>query len=257
VPIEFDKYQILEYNKWPIIIYNIKPNMKNEKLLINCGWYSSGTRHALEGAMLLHKPKIVIEFGVYLAKSTVGILQCANFNGYSIDYYGFDRFTHICTQRDGVTFTPIDKLFFNYPKLDTAVANVAEYAEKHNINFIPLDADKAIDFFKENNIIPDLLYIDCIKNPTELVNTIKTYLNYNKNIIIVGDDLSSRNKLKQSILRFEPIIFNEEAYIINSKFKFENYPKGLSVNTYPKLEFTNEEIKKIKPENYEYYNACS
>ena len=101
--------KILEYNDWPFIIYNVKPHMKNENLLINCGWYLSGTRNALEGAILKYKPKVVVEFGVYLAKSTVGIFQASNYNNINIDYYGFDRFTHIGKNRDGITFSPIDK----------------------------------------------------------------------------------------------------------------------------------------------------
>ena len=88
---------------------------------------------------------------------------------------------------------------------------------------------------------------------------ISLFLNYNKNIIIVGDDLSNRNNLKESILKFNPIIFNNEAYIIKIKNKYkksEDYPKGISINTHPKLIFTENEIKKISAENKEYLNAC-
>ena len=249
---------ILEWNKRPIYMYNIKPYMLNPNLLINCGWYIEGTRQALEGAILHYKPKTIVELGVYLAKSTCAILQCSAKNNININYYGFDLFTHIATQRDHCVNNPINKFFFNYPKLETAISNVAQYADNNNINYVNYDVHKSLDFLKERNIMPDLLYIDAIKNPTELKHLIKAYLSYNPKIIIVGDDLTANPRILDAIYNFNPRVFLNHAYVIanyDKKLKNIVWPEPISINTYPKLEFTPEEIKKIPNVYYEYLNA--
>jgi hypothetical protein len=228
--------------------------MLNKNLLINNGWYSSGTRAALEGAIIKYKPKIIAELGVYLAKSSCAIMQCGDYCDLSIDYYGFDLFTHCCNNNTAITFSPIDKLFLNYPKLDTSISNLAQYSNRHNINLVLYDVEKSVEYFKNKNIVPDLVYIDAIKDPVKLTKLIDKYLEYNPNIVIVGDDLENREKLYISILKYNPVIFNNQAYIINNiTYNIEKYPKPISNNTYPRLKFNPNEIKN---EYKTYLNAC-
>lgn len=246
----------LEY----IINYKITPNYSNQKLLLNNGWYSSGTKLLLEGSILLFKPKIIVELGVYYAKSTLGMLKAAD--SYNISYYGFDNFTHCANNRDSITMCPIDKLFMKYPKLDTCIANVAQFSSKHNINFILYDCLKSLDYLKNNNIIPDLLFIDAIKNPAILVSVIDSYLQYNPNIIIVGDDLEGRHELQYAVSKYKNIIKNKQAYVIYNKNKFKyidfiNITNNFKSNyiDYPKIVFTKQEINQIPKSYYTYLNT--
>jgi hypothetical protein len=214
----------------------------------------------LEGAIMYYKPKTVVELKIFMAKSTVGIFQAANTVNIKLNYYGFDRFTHVFNNISHITETPIDKLFLNYPKLDTAVHNVIPYSNTHNINFVIFDADKSIEYLKINSIMVDLVYIDFCKDPIKLDQLIRAYLLYNPNIIIIGDDLAANKKLLKVIGKYDAKVFNAEAYLIYKKQDKNinnTFPKGVSINTYPKLNFTNEEKSKIDKNYLEYLNACS
>ena len=225
------------------ITSSLLPNYLDRQMMYT-KWYSSDTQHALEGAIQFYEPKIVVELGVYLGASTVSLLTASK---KKIRYYGFDYFTHVCTDPPHITYSPLDKFFLEYPKLDTAVANVIPFAKKHDINFILHDVLRSNEYLLANNIIPDLLFIDSIKNQNNLTLIIHKYIMINPNIVIVGDDMVC-GQVKPALSDFDYISFGINAYLITTKPKLrpENYPSALaSINNYPRYLFTPEEIKLI------------
>jgi hypothetical protein len=204
-------------------------------------WYSTSTRHALEGAVQYYRPKVVVELGVYLGCSTVSLLHASTT---PIKYYGFDYFTHICTNPENITFSPLDRFFLEYPKLETAVANVMPFAKKHNINFILYDVLKSNEYLNKNGIIPDLLFIDSIKDEHNLNLIIHKYLMLNPDIVIVGDDMIY-GQIKPALEEFGFLAFGKEAYIITTKPKLQadKYPKPLIQDfIYPSFRLSKQEL---------------
>jgi hypothetical protein len=151
------------------------------------GWYSRGTRQALEGAIQLYKPTIIVELGVWMGQSAIGICEAAAPR--KITYYGFDRFSDTATQPKYVN-TPADSFFLEHGRLETTLANLAPYAAKgHELYLTNRNAFKALEFLKKRNIVPDLLFIDFEKSTIPLRTLLHDYKKEFPNLVIVGDDL--------------------------------------------------------------------
>jgi predicted O-methyltransferase YrrM len=165
------------------IILKITPSMGKNPFIH--GWYTPETRRTLEGSVQYWKPKVVFELGVWYGKSAVGIFQSSKI---PIEYYGFDFFTPAATNPRYVTNSPADKMFIKHPRLESAVSNVAPYSKKHDIYFVIGDVMTAPQFSINNDIIPDLLFIDAIKNIPDLQQIVDEFIKINPSIIIICDD---------------------------------------------------------------------
>lgn len=225
-----------------IIAFKITPSLAVTEPFMH-GWYSDKTREALEGAIQHYKPKVVVELGVWYGKSTVGIFQSSP---HKIDYYGFDYFTPTATNPDYVTETPIDKLFVKHFRLESAVANVAPYSKKHNIHFLFHDVLKSDEVINKLKVVPDLLFIDAIKNTTELQNTIDAYLKLNPNIVIVGDDYVF-DSVKRAVKKYPQVVpFGNYSYLLTDREVPEEFPSPVSdFSSYPSLRLTQSEKNKV------------
>ncbi len=225
-----------------IIAFKITPSLAVTEPFMH-GWYSDKTREALEGAIQYYKPKVVVELGVWYGKSTVGIFQSSP---HKIDYYGFDYFTPTATNPDYVTETPIDKLFVKHFRLESAVANVAPYSKKHNIHFLFHDVLKSDEVINKLKVVPDLLFIDAIKNTTELQNTIDAYLKLNPNIVIVGDDYVF-DSVKRAVKKYPQVVpFGNYSYLLTNREVPEEFPSPVSdFSSYPSLRLTQSEKNKV------------
>lgn len=237
-----------------IIKIHVNPSLLKDvpaKQMMFEKWYSTSTRHALEGAVQWYRPKVVVELGVYLGCSTVSLL---NASSGPIKYYGFDFFTHICTNPPHITYSPLDRFFLEYPKLETAVANVIPLSTKHNINFILMDVLKSNEYLLANNIVPDLLFIDSIKQEHNLNLIIHKYLMINPSIVIVGDDMIY-GQIKPAIEEFDFLAFGIYAYLITSlpKLKADKYPKPkIQDFIYPEFYLSKQE-KMLVPKHMQDY----
>ncbi len=225
-----------------IIAFKITPSLAVTESFMH-GWYSDKTREALEGAIQHYKPKVVVELGVWYGKSTVGIFQSSP---HKIDYYGFDYFTPTATNPDYVTETPIDKLFVKHFRLESAVANVAPYSKKHNIHFLFHDVLKSDEVINKLKVVPDLLFIDAIKNTAELQNTIDAYLKLNPNIVIVGDDYVF-DSVKRAVKKYPQVVpFGNYSYLLTNREVPEEFPSPVSdFSSYPSLRLTQSEKNKV------------
>lgn len=228
--------------KASIIGFKITPSLAVVDPFMH-GWYSDKTREALEGAIQYYKPKVVVELGVWYGKSTVGMFQASP---HKLTYYGFDFFSPTATQPSYVTNTPIDKLFIEHFRLETAVANVAPYSKKHNIHFIIHDVLKSDDVMKSLSVVPDLLFIDAIKDTSDLQKTIDTYLKLNPNIVIVGDDYVFKT-VKVAVKKYPQVVpFGDNAYLITNREIPKSFPTPVSTfSQYPQLNLSSNELKQI------------
>lgn len=236
-------------SKVDVIGFKVTPSMAVVEPFMH-GWYSEKTREALEGAVQYYKPKVVVELGVWYGKSTIGIFQSSH---HKLDYYGFDYFSPTATQPDYVTNTPMDKLFIKHFRLESAVANVAPYSKKHNIHFILHDVLKADTVIKAMNIVPDLVFIDAIKDTSDLRKTIDAYLKLNPNVVIVGDDYVF-NTVKVAVKKYPQVLpFGDNAYLITNREIPDKFPTPVSnFSEYPELTLSSSELKQIPKSHMSY-----
>jgi predicted O-methyltransferase YrrM len=216
-----------------IMSMKVTPSMELDPFIH--GWYSQNTRRALEGAVQYYKPKHVVELGVWYGKSTSGLFQAAK---NKIHYYGFDFFSPTATQPSYVTKTPMDKLFVEHFRLESAVSNVARFAKKHDIHYIFEDVMKSPAVLRKLGVIPDLVFIDAIKEIKPLREIIEAYMELNPNIVIVGDDYIFESTRKA--VSIYPIIpFGNNAYIYTKREVPSTFPEPVSdFSSYPQLKLT-------------------
>jgi hypothetical protein len=180
---------------------------------IHHGWYSGGTRRALEGAIQLYKPNIVVELGVWMGQSAIGICEASAPR--KITYYGFDRFSDTATEPKYVN-TSGDSFFLHHGRLESTLANLAPYAAKgHELYITNRNCYKALEFLKKRKIVSDLLFIDFEKSTNPLRTLINDYRKEFPNIVIVGDDLMEEG-VKHAISNIPHHKFNT-GYVIAPK----------------------------------------
>jgi len=235
-----------------IIGFKITPSLAVARPFMH-GWYSPKTREALEGAIQHYKPKTIVELGVWYGKSTVGMFQSSS---RKVDYYGFDFFSPTATQPSYVTMSPIDKLFMEHFRLETAVANVAPYSKHHSIHFVLHDVLTSHTALKKMNVVPDLVFIDAIKDTKELQHTIDQYLKLNPDIVIVGDDYVF-DSVKRALKRYPQVLpFGNNAYILTNRELPETFPAPVSdFSMYPQLSLTSEEEAQVPKQYLTYVNT--
>ena len=211
----------------------VTPSMGEEPFMH--GWYSGNTRKALEGAIQYYKPKRVVELGVWYGMSTVGLLQAAP---HKLQYYGFDFFTPAATNPPYVTKTPMDKLFLDHFRLESAVANVAPYAKKHDIRYIFEDVMKSPAVLRELGVVPDLVFIDAVKEIGPLRQIIEDYMELNPDIVIVGDDYVFES-VRKAVSIYPIVPVGKDAYIYTKREVPSTFPAPVSdFSSYPRLRLT-------------------
>jgi hypothetical protein len=215
------------------------------------GWYSSNTRLALEGAIQLYKPNVIVELGVWMGASAIGV--CETVKDRKIKFIGFDFFTDSADNPTYISKSPIENLLIDHTRLETTIANLSPYANKHDLFICKRDVIDSLGILKKNKIKPDLLFIDSIKETRELQTVIKTYLKEYPDIVIVGDDLVF-DTVKKAIHNIPHLNFNQ-AYVIAQKF----YPKSdfkkgdYELDKIIKRFELSEEEKKLVPKNFLMY----
>jgi hypothetical protein len=192
---------------------------RNTRYIIphNHGWMADGTRNSLEYGLKKFKPKVVVELGTWLGLSSKFIKKIAP----NVKLYCFDIFQPILdTEYKLKKYNPIDKFYFNVPRLETFNKNMNDHKDVFAIK-TSINIDEVINLFKNNNIDVDIFYIDFEKNPEKLNNMIlKITKNFPKSTII-GDDLicghtkqSISNQLLSSNKKFA---ISKYSYIISSR----------------------------------------
>ncbi len=215
------------------------------------GWYSSGTRLALEGAIQLYKPNVIVELGVWMGASAVGI--CETVKDRKITYIGFDFFTDSADNPTYISKSPIEKLLIDHNRLETTIANLSPYGDKHNLYINNIDIYDSLNYLRKNNIKPDMLFIDAVKDTIQLRTLIRAYQLEHPDIVIIGDDLVF-DDVKKAIHNIPHLNFNE-AYVIAQKF----YPKSdfkkgdYEVDKIIKRFELSEEEKKLIPKSFSMY----
>jgi len=177
-------------------LIKIPPIVKGPEPIYH-GWYSPGTRRALEGAIQLYKPNIIVELGVWMGCGAMGICEASSPR--KITYYGFDRFSDTATQPKYIN-SPADSFFLQHGRLETTIANLAPYAAKgHDLYITNRNCYKALEYLKQHKITPDLLFVDFEKDTVPLRTLLNAYMLEFPKLVIVGDDLIGES-VKRAII---------------------------------------------------------
>jgi hypothetical protein len=180
-----DGYKSIKYNNTDI---RSLPNVS--KVLINSpyqkhmhGWMSKNSSLNLKYALETYKPKLVVELGSWLGKSSKYIKEIHQ----DCTLYAFDKFQHIL--QSGHTSNKIDNLdknfYLEYLRLETYSANLSDY---DNVYIVQGDINNAISTLTKYDVKVDMFYVDFEKNTGRLIRLINDIHKYYPNCVIVGDD---------------------------------------------------------------------
>jgi hypothetical protein len=211
------------------------------------GWLSSGTKSTLFAISKLFELNTIIEFGSWYGNSSAYIkkynplcrLIC-------IDY-----FQSIIESEYTIRGVGIDKFYIKYPRLESVYKKMQKYS---NVELIKGDALIGYDYLLKQDIIPDMIFIDFIKNRKILYNFLsRISYDYNK-VIIVGDDYIS----KEVVLGVDDFMKkNESQYnLIKNDYSYILIPIGIYKNQIEKLMNQKKEEYDRKSSNDLYYQ-CS
>lgn len=233
------------------------------------GWYYYGTtRDALEGCILYFKPKIVVELGVWYGMSTCGMFQADDLStNQSIEqYYGWDMYNAPGIKPDCATKTPIDELVIKHPRMEQVAINLSPYVTSkkgtpRQITLLKDDVYNAVTYCQSHKIMPDLVFIDAIKQTDKLVTEVIKWFKYNPNVVLVGDDyvFDTVKRAYQMILRslaprVRGLAFSPDGYALSARKFPATWPKPLSSYThYDYLHITADELNKLPRELIQHY----
>lgn len=181
------------------------------------GWMATGTRNSLEYGLKKFKPKVVVELGTWLGTSSKFMKDTDP----NIKLYCFDIFQPILdTQYKFKKYNPMDKFYFNIPRLETFNRNMGDHKDVYAIK-TSIDIDEVISLFKNNKVQVDIFYIDFEKNPDKLNRVIMKLTNSFPNSTIIGDDLICGNTkqciFNQLLSSNKKFALSENSYIISSQ----------------------------------------
>ena len=217
-----------EYAPKPLNHFNVLEVKSNYNYLISKkhGWLADGSKANLIYAIKEFKPKTIIEFGSWYGMSAELIKQQAP----KSILYCLDKFQPLLSEKSYISkrYSPIDKFYFNYPRTETFIKNMSPYKNVITISHKGIQLE-AIDFFIENKIKPDLIYIDFLKKTDELVKFLKKFHKHFPETIIVGDDNMYKSVKKAFQIfknQYSQLYYGElnDSYIISPK-KLKNYKK--------------------------------
>jgi hypothetical protein len=149
------------------------------------GWLSSGTKSTLYAISNLYELKTIFEFGTWYGNSSAYIKKHNPLSHLvCIDY-----FQSIIESDYTIRGIGIDKFYIKYPRLQSVYKKMQKYS---NVELIKGDALVGYDYLLKQNIIPDMIFIDFIKNRKILYNFLYRISADYKNTIIIGDDFVSK-----------------------------------------------------------------
>jgi hypothetical protein len=185
-------------------IQKLNPDFSKHISFNGHGWASQYTQSNLISALRTIKPKVILELGVWYGLSTRLISYynpVKDCKIYCADFYK----NSAIPEKEYKKLYPSDKFYKNHQKYETFYANLSGrisendltqrfYFDKVDTNkskevyVMKMDAYEAIEIAKTNNLEPDLIYVDFVKNTKELTQVLKKLRDYFPTASIVGDD---------------------------------------------------------------------
>jgi len=157
-------------------------------------WYNNPNE--MENLANETKPKIIIELGSWLGHSTSHLAKLVGDNGkvYAVDHW-----------LGSVEHYNVQHLNKKLPLLyDQFLSNIIHYKQTENIIPIRDTTENAIDYFINNKIYPDIIYVDAAHDEENVYKDISNYYPLVKGRgIICGDDyIWGNNGVKRAVDRF-------------------------------------------------------
>ena len=185
------------------------------------GWLSAGTKSTLYAISKLYELNTVFEFGSWYGNSSAYIKK----HNPLCHLVCVDYFQSIIESDHTIRGVGIDKFYIKYPRLESVYKKMQKYS---NVELIKGDALVGYEYLLKKNIIPDMIFIDFIKNRKILYNFLYRISTDYKDTIIVGDDF----EFKEVILGVDDfmkknqskyvLIKNDNSYILVPIEKYKN-----------------------------------
>jgi predicted O-methyltransferase YrrM len=152
------------------------------------GWMPVGTIFMLKVAIETYQPKVILELGSWLGRSTTIIVELYKRLKSSLKLISVDHFFNYFI-RGKVAMTTIDRFYMNFDKYTTFHSNLSDVVnEKIKVFTMEGDVRNIIHEIKKNNERVEMVFIDSIKKSHELTETIEDIFRKYPDVIIVGDD---------------------------------------------------------------------
>jgi len=146
------------------------------------GWFGRNTELYLQHAIQAYAPRVIVELGSWLGKSSAFIAQTMRADA---TLYCFDKFQNIAASPYKFDEpSPIDQFYFGTPRFETFCVNVS------NPSCVPVKHD-VMDFIavmRTLGVVPDLVFIDAVKKTTHLVRLLRDIFTYAPEAVVIGDD---------------------------------------------------------------------
>ena len=188
-------------------------------LTTNNGWLSIGTKSNIYAISKICKPKVIVELGTWYGNSSEyfkkhNVNSACGVKGKSFAFsvnsrlLCFDLYRTVLESDSIIKGQNLDKFYFRYPRIESVFSRMSKYS---NVELIKGNAFNSIKYLKENNIKPDLIFIDFIKSESRLYMFLLEIADIFPDVIIINDDYEFQS-VKNAINRFN--ITMRKKYII-------------------------------------------
>jgi predicted O-methyltransferase YrrM len=159
--------------KFPDVKPSVKPDMH--------GWFNNDNKIFLKN-IINKQQKIIIELGSWLGSSTRWFCDNTNATIYAVDHW-------LGSNEHQGRVDVKDKLPILY---ETFIVNCWEY--KDRIVPIRLNTIAGLQYLYDNQIVPDVIYVDASHEEADVIADIEKCLELFPDALITGDDWSWKNK---------------------------------------------------------------
>ncbi len=204
------------------------------------GWFSPNNHLMADYLFENFNFKKVVEFGIFMGYSTRIFLNKKP----DLEYYCFDVFNPLFLTKGSSDIIKVDdvKFHWKFMRFETFHANIKEF---ENVYTIVGDVHENLHLLKKNNINPDLIYIDFIKNDNILIKFVDKLLNLFPNTVIFGDDAIYLNKsLKYFKQKYNTIVL-KNCYACSKNKKFPNIDKFVKLYDEETKKYDENDIQKV------------
>ena len=207
-------------SKYPVIWNVIKSDVQHIVPKMH-GWFTKNTELLLQYTLKHFDYNVIIELGSWFGMSTSFILQ--NMKN-DTNLYCFDKFQNIAnTSYEYENENPMDKFYFTTPRYETFCKNVSPYlTEKKRCYTIKYDVNDFMIVLNHYFIIPNIIFIDAIKNKYKLIKILTEIFKNYPEIVVIGDDHvfpSVKEAVKEFIDKFPKISYylTDDSYLMTFK----------------------------------------
>jgi predicted O-methyltransferase YrrM len=171
--------------------------------------------------ILLHKPKSIIEIGVYKGLRSAQMLDAANVYSKNTKFYGFDLFENFYLEKE-----ILEKELSKKPTSEQKVSKLLK--QKGQINLFKGFTKTTLPIFVEKNLKVDFVFIDGGHSIETIENDWKyvSKLMHEKTIVVFDDFYHEDNELIREFGCNKIVLNLEDNYKVQYLSKVDRIPKN-------------------------------